>query len=478
MNKVSIIIPARNEPHLQKTIDSLLDSAQGEIEIIGVLDGYWPESIIRDDPKVILIHNSESKGMRSSINAGARIASGKYLMKCDAHCCFDNGFDVKLIKDCESDWTVVPVRYRLNVELWERENKLYEFQYIRKSDLKGKDWPEYADRVKGQMIVDLMTSQGSCWFMHRKRFWDLGGLDEVNYGTMGKEAQEVCLKTWLSGGRMVLNRNTWYAHWAKDVGLYKDVKEEKHKSAEFTLHFWSGNDHGYKHSLSWLIEKFAPVPTWEYVQKVEKGEEMKDLEIKLVKKTSARQVNVIRKQGMNRAGLYKYFASLGFKVGAEIGVQRGRNAWVMLENIPELKLFLVDPYKDNPDTQRQWGQKTHNKAYKIANNRLIGRNVEFIRDYGLNASLKVSDNSLDFVYIDGDHSYDYVMMDIQIWSRKVRKGGIVSGHDYHFVKSDKFKVEDAVNDYARAHNITVYITDERAKELPGDGYASWFWIKK
>jgi len=71
MNKVSIIIPARNEPHLQKTIDSLLDSAQGEIEIIGVLDGYWPESIIRDDPKVILIHNSESKGMRSGINAGA-----------------------------------------------------------------------------------------------------------------------------------------------------------------------------------------------------------------------------------------------------------------------------------------------------------------------------------------------------------------------------------------------------------------------
>jgi len=475
MIDLSVIIPARNEPYLQKTIDSLLDSAGGDIEIIVVLDGWWPDPIIKDDQRVILIHNSKSEGMRPSINAAARIAKGKYLMKCDAHCCFDKDFDIKLAKSCKYKWTIIPRRYKLDVDKWERTGKPKDFQYIRQSDLKGQDWPEYAQRkpcCKG--AVDLMTTQGSCWFIHRKRFFDLSGLDEINYGAMGKEAQEICLKTWLSGGRFMLNRNTWYAHWNKNTGLYRDVKKEKQKSADYVLSFWKGN-HGYKHDLQWLVDRFAPVPTWEKNMK-QVNEEYP--EHKLIKETSNRIVNVIKKEGMNRAKLYKYFASLGFKIGAEIGVQRGRNAWIMFQNIPDLKLFLIDPYVDNFDTQRRWGEKIHNKAYRIAHNRLGDFNVEFIKNYSLEASLEIENNSLDFVYIDGDHSYDYAMMDIQIWSRKVKKGGIVSGHDYHFVKSNKFKVEDAVNDFARAHNIMIYITDEKAKELPGDGYASWYWIKK
>ena len=58
--------------------------------------------------------------------------------------------------------------------------------------------------MQGEKIVDLMTTQGSCWFMHKEFFDFIGGEDEDNYGTMGAEAQEICLKTWLSGGRFVL----------------------------------------------------------------------------------------------------------------------------------------------------------------------------------------------------------------------------------------------------------------------------------
>lgn len=514
---VSVVIPARNEPYLQNTIDSLLTASEDEIEVIAVLDGYWPDPPIQDSPHVKQIHFSESKGMRTAINAGARVAQGKYLMKCDGHCLFDKGFDEKLKADCKPDWTVIPRRYGLDANTWTKTDKLSEFQYIRQADLKGKDWPDYADRVKGQQIVDLMTSQGSCWFMYRNHFWDLGGLDDINYGSMGKEAQEICLKTWLSDGRYVLNRNTWYAHWSKDTGLYKDVKQEKRKSAEFALRFWI-DGHGYKYPLLWLINKFAPVPTWDgmggngdeiskkedaeikenekfYTKNFEqigvernserdgreeigrKGESTEDSEQIIKKRIPERSIRVVKKLGMNRAGLYRYFASLGFKVGAEIGVQRARNAWVMLENIPGLKLYLIDPYKDNNDTQRQWGERAHAKARRIAHRRLVGRNVKFIEEFSLGASQRIQDGSLDFVHIDGEHSYDYVMMDNQLWSRKVRRGGIVSGHDYHLVKSNKFKVEDAVNDFVTAHNITLYITDERAKELPGDSYASWFWIK-
>ena len=141
MINVSVIIPARNEPYIQNTIDSLLNSAGSNIEIIVVLDGYWPQPTIRGDKRVIIIHNSEPKGMRSSINAAARIAKGKYLMKCDAHCCFDKDFDIKLARNCKYDWTIVPRRYGLDVSKWEKTDKVYDFEYIQKDTLKGKRWP-------------------------------------------------------------------------------------------------------------------------------------------------------------------------------------------------------------------------------------------------------------------------------------------------------------------------------------------------
>ena len=264
MARVSIVIPARNEPYLQKTIDWLLIMAKGDIEIIAVLDGYWPDPPIRDDPRVRLIHFSECRGMRAAINSGARVAQGEWLMKCDAHCSFSDGFDIQLAADCQPDWTMVPVRYRLDVELWVLTGGPYEFQYIRRSDLKGKDWPQYAERVKGQELCDLMTSQGSCWFMRRQRFWDLGGLDEANYGGMGREAQEVCLKSWLSGGRYVLDRKVLYAHWSKPYNTYKPDRRGKLKSVAYAVDFWTNNRWPpQKMRLRDLVKKFAPVPTWE-----------------------------------------------------------------------------------------------------------------------------------------------------------------------------------------------------------------------
>ena len=263
MSDVSVIIPARNEPYLQQTVDDLFSKAKGEIEVIVVLDGWWPVPIVRDHPNLILIHRGVSQGMRPAINSAARIAKGKYLLKCDAHCIFDEGFDEKLRSNCEYDWTVVPVRYGLDVVNGKRTDEIHEFQYIKRANLKGREWPEYAERVNGQMVVDLMTSQGSCWFMHRQRFFDLGGLDDVNYGKMGREAQEVCLKAWLSGGRYVLNRNTWYAHWSKPSVNYPGRSVEKAKSIEYATHIWKQNLWPMQtRKLSWLVEKFAPVPTW------------------------------------------------------------------------------------------------------------------------------------------------------------------------------------------------------------------------
>src|SRR3990167_4131766 len=98
-NLVSIIIPARNEQYLGKTVEDLLTKAVGEIEIIAVLDGYWPDPKLADNDRLILIHRGTPLGMRPAINAAAAIAHGKYLMKCDAHCMFALRYDQTLKDD-------------------------------------------------------------------------------------------------------------------------------------------------------------------------------------------------------------------------------------------------------------------------------------------------------------------------------------------------------------------------------------------
>src|SRR3989344_7204803 len=100
---VSVIIPSRNEIFLSKTIQDILAKAQGEIEVIAVLEGYWPQEekrefwstpAIIDDPRVIYLHHGQPKGLRRSMNEGVAIAKGRFVMKVDAHCMFGEGFDV------------------------------------------------------------------------------------------------------------------------------------------------------------------------------------------------------------------------------------------------------------------------------------------------------------------------------------------------------------------------------------------------
>ena len=106
MAKVSVLIPARNERFLVQTVADVLQKATGSIEIIVVLDGYWPEPQLPDWPDLVIIHRGRARGMRAAINAAAAIAKGDYLMKTDAHCMFGEGFDEILKADCEDDWIV------------------------------------------------------------------------------------------------------------------------------------------------------------------------------------------------------------------------------------------------------------------------------------------------------------------------------------------------------------------------------------
>lgn len=252
---ISVIIPAYKEPFLQQTIDSLYRSAQESIEVIVVLDSYWP-----DDPitNAIVVHSTQDIGMRTAINLGVSQARGKYIMKCDGHCLFPKGFDLILKRDAQPKWTLVPILYGLDIQNWRRTGRRREFQFVRKTDMKGQDWPEFAERVKGQQLCDLFTSQGSCWFMEKAWFEFIGGEDDINYGGGGREAQEISLKTWTKGGRYVLDRNLWYAHWRKPRAYATKKRSNRDKSRRYALKHWQQEE-----DISWLIKKFAPVPSWD-----------------------------------------------------------------------------------------------------------------------------------------------------------------------------------------------------------------------
>jgi len=61
MSKTSVVIPSRNEPYLSNTVNDLLTKAKEDIEVIVVLDGYWPDPILQDDKRLIFIHRSEAQ---------------------------------------------------------------------------------------------------------------------------------------------------------------------------------------------------------------------------------------------------------------------------------------------------------------------------------------------------------------------------------------------------------------------------------
>ena len=112
-----------------------------------------------------------------------------------------------------------------------------------------------------------MSSIGACFFIHRQRFLDLGGMDEA-HGSWGQFGTELACKSWLSGGRHVVNKKTWFAHMFRtqggDFGFpYKLKMKDVNKAREYSRKLWIGNSWPLaKYPLEWMIKKFNP-PGWE-----------------------------------------------------------------------------------------------------------------------------------------------------------------------------------------------------------------------
>ncbi len=280
---VSVIIPSRNEIYLEPTIKSVLQSAKGEIEVIVILDGWLPNPPINThDNRVKFYHFAEAQGQRQAVNYGAKIASGEYIMKLDAHCSVDEGFDIKLAENCQYDWTVVPRMYNLDPDTFRpkefedfdmavRRRKVHDYMYVgfdEHDNIRTLYYPNNINRrlhMRPDIIDDTMSLMGCCFFMHKDRYWELEGLDE-NHGGWGQMGVEIALKAWLSGGALKVNKNTWFAHlFRRDKGgfPYKLTQNEIDKARTYSNDLWLNDKwHLAKRPLKWLIDKFNP-PTWD-----------------------------------------------------------------------------------------------------------------------------------------------------------------------------------------------------------------------
>lgn len=187
--------------------------------------------------------------------------------------------------------------------------------------------------------------------------------------------------------------------------------------------------------------------------------------------------------GLLRIDLYHLFKELGFTLGCEVGVCKGPNARNMLDIIPNLKLHCVDCWSVVSGKKR-WSQKRQ-KSYYLQMKRNLkpyreNGQAHIIKKYSMEAVGDFENNSLDFVYIDARHEFDWVMRDIIEWSKKVRKDGIISGHDYY--KSSRFGVVVAVNAYVKAHKIKPWFLMDKEQQSSRSQIVrnqnSWFFVKR
>lgn len=293
---LSVLIPARNEMFLRRTIDDVLEHIEADTEIITVLDGEWASPPLPIHPRLRVVYLPESIGQRAALNTAARMSSAKHLMKLDAHCAVGQGFDRILLEDMTDDVTMVPKMYNLHAFDWVcrecgarryqspsgpcekcggetdrdmvwRAKPSPETTAMRfDRDLRFQYWSEFKKRQSGE-LVETMSILGACFMLTRERWFELDICDE-NHGSWGQQGTEVACKTWLSGGRLLVNKRTWFAHMFRtqggDFGFpYPQSGRQVERARQYSRDLWL-NDKWDKAArpLSWMLEHFAPVPEW------------------------------------------------------------------------------------------------------------------------------------------------------------------------------------------------------------------------
>jgi len=164
--------------------------------------------------------------------------------------------------------------------------------------------------------------------------------------------------------------------------------------------------------------------------------------------------------------LHELITQNNFKTYVEIGLGKGLTVNYLLKNIqdPEFKMYGVDPFMTYPELREnnaaslKFIRTMHRNEGLVAG--VVGDDKRFtlIKKMSDDAALDFEHESIDLVFIDGNHSYEYVLSDMENWTPLVRMGGVVAGHDYtQDPKSRYINVQKAVHEYADKHEYEIVI---------------------
>lgn len=181
-----------------------------------------------------------------------------------------------------------------------------------------------------------------------------------------------------------------------------------------------------------------------------------------------------------RDQLAELFHELDFKNIVEVGVCAGEYSEVICKANPQAEVYGVDPfipYSEYKDYQlNRTINAYHEKAKELERKY---PNYQLIEEMSVEAAKDFEDGELDAVYIDANHRFEFVVADIHAWLPKLKKGGIISGHDYSKIKPPtNTHVYEAVNGYTQAHQITWFVLGRNAM-IEGevrDRLRSWMWV--
>jgi hypothetical protein len=186
--------------------------------------------------------------------------------------------------------------------------------------------------------------------------------------------------------------------------------------------------------------------------------------------------------GASRDDLPEFFVDMGYRVGAEIGVLKGEFSVKFCQ--VGIKMYAIDPWlachRYHQGNIKK--QEEQDKVFEEASFLLKPYDCTIIKKSSEDALVDFEDESLDFVYIDANHSFKHIAFDLHEWSLKVRKGGVISGHDYYVSKAIRHwninHVKPVVNAFIESFHIKkFYVLGERYTPNR-DQWRSYFWIKE
>ena len=184
MSRLSVVIPSKNEPYLEKTVEGLKRACTGDTEVLFLED--------------------VGIGQRATTSELVRRATGDFIMKVDAHVQFAHGFDIAMLAEIDDKTILAPLMGVLEPISWTINGKKMMSRYCFDTNL----IMQY-DVENGN--PETMCLQGSAWMTLKKNYWDWN-LGDESMPSWGGQGAELGIKAFLNGGRCVTTRSTYYGH--------------------------------------------------------------------------------------------------------------------------------------------------------------------------------------------------------------------------------------------------------------------------